>query len=348
MKVLVSLLRFLPPEVAHSVALNSLNILHKLGLISFLFPQKINPSPFFYKKLTFQNKLGIAAGLDKNGDYIDSLGSLGFGFIEVGTVTPLPQPGNQKPRIFRFVSQKALINRLGFNNKGVDYLVKKLKSRKFSGIVGVNIGSNKNSKGQKRIDDYVECIEKVSPYADYITVNISSPNTPNLRALHSQENLIPLFSAIQFSIQAMNYSNPIFIKISPDIEDKRIGFIIESCVKHGLNGLIISNTSKERSFELKSKNIDKIACIAVNDIFVMDAWAKKYGVNDEIIMLADGNCDYTRLLGLENDSSAFGMGYRSKRYVLIAKNGIIKTLLIDNPGDIELSTAESLLSSLGS
>ena len=100
--------------------------------------------------------------------------------------------------------------------------------------------------------------------------------------------------------------------------------------------------------ELKSKNIDKIACIAVNDIFVMDAWAKKYGVNDEIIMLADGNCDYTRRLGLENDSSAFGMGYRSKRYVLIAKNGIIKTLLIDNPGDIELSTAESLLSSLGS
>ena len=100
--------------------------------------------------------------------------------------------------------------------------------------------------------------------------------------------------------------------------------------------------------ELKAKNIDKIACIAVNDIFVMDAWAKKYGVNDEIIMLADGNCDYTRLLGLENDSSAFGMGYRSKRYVLIAKNGTIKTLLIDNPGDIELSTAESLLSSLGS
>ena len=258
MKVLVSLLRFLPPEVAHSVALNSLNILHKLGLISFLFPQKINPSPFFYKKLTFQNKLGIAAGLDKNGDYIDSLGSLGFGFIEVGTVTPLPQPGNPKPRIFRFVSQKALINRLGFNNKGVDYLVKKLKSRKFSGIVGVNIGSNKNSKGQKRIDDYVECIEKISPYADYITVNISSPNTPNLRALHSQENLIPLFSAIQFSLQAMNYSNPIFIKISPDEDEATITNIIQAIKDYSFDGVIASNTTLDRT-ELNNKLSHEIA-----------------------------------------------------------------------------------------
>ena len=120
------------------------------------------------------------------------------------------------------------------------------------------------------------------------------------------------------------------------------GAFTPGCSKKHLPGYL------ENINELKSKNIDKIACIAVNDIFVMDAWAKKYGVNDEIIMLADGNCDYTKQLGLENDSSAFGMGYRSKRYALIAKNGIIKTLLIDNPGDIELSTAESLLSSLGS
>jgi dihydroorotate dehydrogenase len=122
MKFLVSVLRLLPPEIAHSVALKSLNIIHRLNLVPLLFPFKDNSSTFAYKNLIFKNKLGIAAGLDKNGDYIDSLGSLGFGFIEVGTVTPLPQEGNPKPRIFRFPFEQALINRLGFNNKGVDYV----------------------------------------------------------------------------------------------------------------------------------------------------------------------------------------------------------------------------------
>ncbi|MDC1415341.1 quinone-dependent dihydroorotate dehydrogenase, partial [Gammaproteobacteria bacterium] len=157
MKFLVSLLRLLPPEIAHSLALKSLDIIYRLNLVPVLFPVKGSSSTFSYKNLIFKNRLGIAAGLDKNGDHIDSLGSLGFGFIEVGTVTPLPQEGNPKPRIFRFPFEKALINRLGFNNKGLDCMVRNLRSRKFSGIVGVNIGSNKNSEGQKRIDDYVEC-----------------------------------------------------------------------------------------------------------------------------------------------------------------------------------------------
>ena len=258
MKFLVSVLRLLPPEIAHSVALNSLNIIHRLNLVPFLFPFKDNSSTFAYKNLIFKNKLGIAAGLDKNGDYIDSLGSLGFGFIEVGTVTPLPQEGNPKPRIFRFPFEQALINRLGFNNKGVDYLVKNLRARKFLGIVGVNVGSNKNSEGQKRIDDYVECIERVSPYADYITINISSPNTPNLRALHATENLIPLFSAIKQAIENANYLNPVFIKISPDEAEETILDIIQAIKDYAFDGVIASNTTIDRTelHHISGHNID--------------------------------------------------------------------------------------------
>ena len=197
MKFLLLCLRLLPPELAHVIALNSLQFVYKIKLASRLFPIPQSNSNFIYKNLTFKNKLGIAAGLDKNGDFIDALGALGFGFIEVGTVTPVPQHGNSKPRIFRFPAENAIINRLGFNNKGVDYLVRQVKHRKYSGILGINIGANKDSLGQKRIDDYVECFQKVAPYADYITINISSPNTPNLRALHSKDNFIPLFSALK-------------------------------------------------------------------------------------------------------------------------------------------------------
>jgi len=193
MKFLISLLRLLPPELAHLLALNALHFLYVMGLSKFIFPSPVTGDSFIYRNLNFKNRLGIAAGLDKNGDYIDSLGSLGFGFIEIGTVTPLAQAGNPKPRIFRLFNQHAIINRLGFNNKGLDYLVSKVKSRKYSGILGINIGANKDSEGQKRIDDYIECFYKVSPYADYIAVNISSPNTPNLRALHARENFIHFF-----------------------------------------------------------------------------------------------------------------------------------------------------------
>ena len=143
-------------------------------------------------KLT--NRLGTAAGLDKDGDFIDCLGALGFGFLEVGTVTPLPQKGNPKPRIFRLFKENAVINRLGFNNKGVDHLVKRLKARHYKGIVGVNIGANKDSQDEKRIDDYLQCFKKVCDYADYITINISSPNTPGLRDLHTIDNIKSLMS----------------------------------------------------------------------------------------------------------------------------------------------------------
>ena len=254
MRIFFSLMRMLPPELAHSVALNALQLLYKLQLIKIFFPHRFSETSFTFKGLKFKNKLGIAAGLDKNGDFINSLGALGFGFIEVGTITPKPQFGNPKPRVFRFTNQEAIVNRLGFNNRGVDYLVKKLKGRKYNGVLGINIGANKDSTGQKRIDDYIECFQKVSAYADYITVNISSPNTPGLRSLHSKENFLPLFKAINHVRETENFFNPIFIKLSPDENSEVISEITKAIKEFNFDGVIASNTSIEKNnFIFQSK-----------------------------------------------------------------------------------------------
>ena len=247
MSLALSFLRLLPSEISHFIALHALKILYKANLISFLFPHDNSSESFQFKGLTFKNRLGIAAGLDKNGDFLDSLGALGFGFIEVGTITPKPQPGNPKPRVFRFTDQEAIINRLGFNNKGVDYLVKRVKGREYNGVLGINIGANKDSIGQKRVDDYIECFQKVSAYADYITVNISSPNTPGLRSLHSKENFLPLFKAISYVRETENFLNPIFIKLSPDEHIDIISEITKAIKEFNFDGVITSNTTIDKS-----------------------------------------------------------------------------------------------------
>ena len=255
MRLALSFLRLLPPEISHFIALHALKILYKANLISLLFPHNNSSESFQFKGLTFKNRLGIAAGLDKNGDFLDSLGALGFGFIEVGTITPKPQPGNPKPRVFRFTDQEAIINRLGFNNKGVDYLVKRVKGREYNGVLGINIGANKDSIGQKRVDDYIECFQKVSAYADYITVNISSPNTPGLRSLHSRENFLPLFKAISHVRETENFLNPIFIKLSPDEHIDVISEITKAIKEFNFDGVITSNTTIDKSnliFESKA------------------------------------------------------------------------------------------------
>ena len=245
MKIFLSIFKLFPPELSHSIALNSLNILYKLKLLSFFKP-KIKNKNYELFGLNFKNKLGTAAGLDKNGDFIDCLGGLGFGFLEVGTVTPLPQTGNPKPRVFRLFKEQAVINRLGFNNKGVDHLVKNLKKRSFDGVVGVNIGANKDSKGQRRIDDYLECLRKVSNFSDYVTINISSPNTPSLRDLHNTENIIKLIFAVEQEIEKINFLRPVFLKISPDESFELIQNIAEMIESSTLTGLIISNTTLSR------------------------------------------------------------------------------------------------------
>ena len=245
MKIFLSIFKLFPPELSHSIALNSLNILYKLKLLSFFKP-KIKNKNYELFGLNFKNKLGTAAGLDKNGDFINCLGGLGFGFLEVGTVTPLPQTGNPKPRVFRLFKEQAVINRLGFNNKGVDHLVKNLKKRSFDGVVGVNIGANKDSKGQRRIDDYLECLRKVSNFSDYVTINISSPNTPSLRDLHNTENIIKLIFAVEQEIEKINFLRPVFLKISPDESFELIQNIAEMIESSTLTGLIISNTTLSR------------------------------------------------------------------------------------------------------
>jgi len=244
--IFLKFIKYLPPELAHSLSLIFLKILHNLLILKFFY-KKPKPKPFSFLNLSFNNKLGTAAGLDKNGDYIDCLGALGFGFLEVGTVTPLPQNGNIKPRIFRVFDENAVINRLGFNNKGIDHLLNNLKNRSYDGIVGVNIGANKNSKDGQRIEDYLICINKIHKYADYITVNISSPNTPGLRDLQSAKNISQLIDRIDKEIKSLNYLKPIFLKISPDESQSTILNIVEKIDNSSFSGLIATNTTIEKT-----------------------------------------------------------------------------------------------------
>ena len=255
MRLVLKIIKIFPPEASHIIALNCLNILYKLRVLNLFFP-KFKEDNFEFVGLNFTNKLGTAAGLDKNGDFIDCLGALGFGFIEVGTITPLPQSGNPKPRVFRLSKDSAVINRLGFNNKGVEHLVKNLKEKKYNGVVGVNIGANKNSKDQKRIDDYLICFDRVAEYADYITINISYPNTPELRNLHNEENIRLLIKSIEEKSRFLNYSGPIFLKVSPDEPTSLIKDIAGLIEESQLTGLIISNTTikKDNLKEDKYKN----------------------------------------------------------------------------------------------
>ena len=273
MNFFLKIFKLLPPEVAHSFSLSSLKILHNLKILH-LFTTNINEKKDIqFAGMTFKNRLGTAAGLDKNGDYIDALGSLGFGFLEVGTVTPLPQDGNKKPRVFRNYKENSIINRLGFNNKGVDYLVSNLKKKSYKGIIGVNIGANKNSTGNDRINDYLICLDKINSYADYITVNISSPNTPNLRDLHNEKNLSNLIHAIDKSVKNSNIRIPIFLKISPDETDQTINKIIELVNASSFSGIIATNTTINKS-NILNKNF-KLIEGGLSGKPLMDASTKK-------------------------------------------------------------------------
>jgi dihydroorotate dehydrogenase len=247
LKAFIKIFRFFPPETAHHLALLSLKILNKVRILKLFFPDnKDFDNPKEYFNLKFRNTLGVAAGLDKNGDYVDELESLGFGFVELGTVTPKPQEGNQKPRVFRYLNQQAVVNRLGFNNKGVNYLVSKIKNKKYDAVIGVNIGANKESTNDKRIEDYVFCFEKVYKYCDYVTVNISSPNTPKLRKLHNPDELEKIFKRIN-EIKSTNKTEiPVFLKISPDEDEETILKIINIYKTLKINGLIVTNTSIDK------------------------------------------------------------------------------------------------------
>ena len=236
------------PETAHGLALEGLRLGHGVGATSLLC--KTISQPVTVMGLEFPNPVGMAAGMDKNGDYIDALGSVGFGFVEIGTVTPRPQPGNPKPRIFRIEKAHAMINRLGFNNKGVDYLVRQAKKRTFSGILGINIGKNFDTPNEKAVDDYLIGLEKIYPHADYITINISSPNTKNLRDLQDAEHLDALLAALNNRrielTDEFDKRVPLVVKVAPDLEDQQIPEIAGVVVSNGFDGLIATNTTISR------------------------------------------------------------------------------------------------------
>lgn len=200
--------------------------------------------------LNFPNAVGLAAGLDKNADYLDALASLGFGFIEVGTVTPRPQPGNPKPRLFRIPAEQALINRMGFNNKGVDHLVRQVDRARYRGVLGINIGKNKDTPTDKAVDDYLECLRKAYPYAGYVTINISSPNTPGLRDLQKVSELSHLLASLLDKREQLAVQHgkriPLVLKIAPDLDEHAMDDIAHCLLTHKIDGLIVGNTTLSR------------------------------------------------------------------------------------------------------
>ncbi|NIP19084.1 MAG: quinone-dependent dihydroorotate dehydrogenase [Xanthomonadales bacterium] len=236
------------PEAAHELALESLRLGHAFGATQFL--HKRPDQPVEVMGLRFPNPVGLAAGMDKNGDYIDALGGLGFGFIEVGTVTPRPQPGNPKPRVFRLEAAEAMINRLGFNNKGVDHLVRQAKRRRYRGILGINIGRNLDTPNERAVEDYLACFEKVYEHADYITVNISSPNTEGLRDLQAETALDELLGTLADRRRQLSGEFdrcvPIAVKVAPDLDEAGIESIASVTAAHRIDAVIATNTTIER------------------------------------------------------------------------------------------------------
>ena len=236
-------------EQAHHTALNLLQKSYG-GPLGGLIKPRVPDNPVRVMGLEFRNPVGLSAGLDKDGDYLDGLGALGFGFIEIGTVTPRPQPGNPQPRLFRLPEAGGIINRMGFNNLGVDHLVEQVKQRRYDGILGINIGKNKDTPNEQANDDYLHCLEKVYPYADYITVNISSPNTPGLRELQHGAMLDELFAALKHSqgelARLHDQYVPITVKIAPDMDDDQIDEFAQAVLRHGIDGVIATNTTMGR------------------------------------------------------------------------------------------------------
>ena len=236
-------------EKAHDLTLKTLKFTEKIGILS-LYPKAPVCAPREVMGLRFPNAVGLAAGLDKNGAVIDGMAALGFGFIEIGTVTPRPQPGNPKPRLFRVTEAQGIINRFGFNNLGVDNLVENVRAAKFNGILGINIGKNFDTPNEKAVDDYLICLQKVYAHASYITVNISSPNTKNLRDLQEKDALSRLLTTLKLEQTKLAEQHgkyvPIALKIAPDLTLEQVNEIADLLMQHKIDGVIATNTTLAR------------------------------------------------------------------------------------------------------
>ena len=239
----------LDAETSHDLTLASLHLGHALGLR--FFGKQTDGKPRHVLGLDFPNPVGLAAGLDKNGEYINALAALGFGFIEVGTVTPRPQPGNPRPRLFRVPHAQAIINRMGINNHGVDKLLENIRRAHYKGILGINIGKNADTPMENAVDDYIACLRKVYPFASYVTINISSPNTPGLRELQQKQELDQLLGVLKEEQKKLaklfGKHVPLALKISPDLAPQEIGEIASLLLAHKIDAVIATNTTVSRA-----------------------------------------------------------------------------------------------------
>ena len=252
-----SLLFRLSGETSHDITLKALSLADSMGLLKLIYgeaPQISADKPNIeVMGISFPNRVGLAAGLDKNGDHIFAMAKLGFGFIEIGTVTPLPQLGNPKPRLFRLPEAQAIINRMGFNNKGIDHLVENVKQARtagYEGVIGINIGKNAQTPVENAQDDYLICLKKAYPHASYITINISSPNTPGLRSLQYGEELKALLLSLKNEQTHLFGSTgryvPLAVKVAPDLSEEEVAGIAECLLETNIDGLIATNTTLNR------------------------------------------------------------------------------------------------------
>jgi dihydroorotate dehydrogenase len=268
-KILRSILFLFSPETAHKISMTSLKLFCSIGflrkIVSKIFEGRSLPIPLF--ELTFRNPVGLGAGFDKNAQYLKELDALGFGFVEIGTVTPRPQPGNDKPRVFRLIEDKALINRMGFNNEGVNAVAERLKkwrkpevggqrseaSQTARMLIGGNIGKNKVTPNKDAWKDYEICFRALHPHVDFFIVNVSSPNTPGLRALQEKESLRKILTHLQALNSEFEIEKPVLLKIAPDLEGEQIDDVIDLAKEINLDGLVVTNTTIARD-QLQTSN----------------------------------------------------------------------------------------------
>lgn len=263
----------LDPEAAHNLTLPALRRAAALGLTAAITKPASDPRTVM--GITFPNPVGLAAGLDKDGAYIDGLATLGFGFIEVGTVTPRAQAGNPMPRMFRLPKANAIINRMGFNNGGVDAFVANVQASRFyqnkEGVLGLNIGKNADTPIERAVDDYLMCLEKVYPYASYVTINISSPNTKNLRQLQGASELDALLSQLKQAQQRLADQHqryvPIALKIAPDIDAEQVQVIAQALLRHKMDGVIATNTTINRDAVRNMKHAEETGGLSGAPVF---------------------------------------------------------------------------------
>jgi dihydroorotate dehydrogenase len=275
----------LDAERAHDLGLVSIETAYRTGF-NALLSARPKPLPVDAFGLRFENPVGLAAGLDKNGAHIDALAALGFGFIEVGTTTPRPQPGNPKPRMFRLPEREAVINRLGFNNEGVDALVRNAERAKFAGPLGINIGKNKDTPNERAVDDYLFCLERVYARASYVTINISSPNTQGLRDLQEEATLKRFIGTLRDAQEKLAAKHgkrkPMLLKIAPDLAETELDDVADVLLASGIDGLICTNTTIDRAPVAGQRHADESGGLSGKPLFekstrVLRGMAKRLG-----------------------------------------------------------------------